>query len=183
MSTVARPLTYEDLEQLPDDGKRYEILDGRLIELTSPSVAHQRVLRRLLRWLDHFVTEHDLGEVFSAPLDVRLAPHNIVQPDLVFVSYASFGVVQDRPIEGAPDLLVEILSPSTRERDQGQKLEIYARHGVREYWTVDTDNQTLTVFALVDHGYEAVTQDDGIARSAVLPGLTIDLAALFAGGR
>lgn len=183
MATATRLLTYEDLERLDGDGRRYEILNGRLIELTSPEVVHQRVLRRLLGWFDAFVTTHDLGEVFDAPLDVRLSPHNIVQPDLIFVSYARFGVVEKRPIEGAPDLVVEILSPSTGARDRGVKLAIYARHGVQEYWLVDIDARTVTVFWPVDDRYETLPQDEGVARSAVLAGLTIDLAALFAGGR
>jgi len=183
MATATRLLTYEDLERLDGDGKRYEILDGRLIELASPEVVHQRVLRRLLGWFDNFVTAHDLGEVFGAPLDVRLSTHNIVQPDLIFVSYARFGVVEKRPIEGAPDLLVEILSPSTGARDRGEKMVIYARHGVREYWLVDIDHQVVTVFGLVGDRYEILPQNEGTARSSVLAGLSIDLTALFAGAR
>ena len=184
MSTATRHLyTYEDLERLPDDGRRFEIIDGELIELTSPSSEHQLVSAQLFRELDAYVTRHGVGTVLYAPLDIRLSPHNIVQPDLVYLSRARFPVVRGRPIEGAPDLVVEILSPSTRERDLEDKLALYARYGVPEHWIADLDALALPIYAPVNGGYELVPQVDGIARSLVLPGLTIDVADLYAGVR
>ena len=183
MATTTRLLTYDDLLAQPEDGRRYEILDGRLIELASPEVVHQRVLGWLYRWLYAFVADRNLGEVLLAPLDVRLSTHNIVQPDLIYLSRERFGRVEKRPIDGAPDLLVEILSPSTRDRDRGEKMAIYARHGVLEYWLVDVDEHSVNVYGLVGDHFAPLPQDAGTARSAVLPGLTINLAPLFAGVR
>lgn len=180
MSTVAPPLTYDDLLRMPDDGKRYELIDGELIEMTSPEAIHQRLLGRLFRVLDDFVTDRDLGEVFVAPLDVRFAPPNTVQPDLVYLSYARFGVVESRPIDGVPDLIVEILSPSTREYDEGRKAQLYERFGVPEYWLVDAEQRAIRGKALVDGRYEPMTQEGDVFRSRLLAGLVIEVGSLFA---
>ena len=181
MSTAARLLTFDDLAETPNDGQRYEIIGGELFVSPSPEAIHQRLLRVLLLLLNDFVTEQQLGEVFFAPLDVRLAPHDIVQPDLIVLSAARFGVVESRPIEGAPDLIVEILSPSTRDHDQVRKAELYARSGVPEYWIVDTEARTLRGLTLVEGRYETIAQEGSVLRSVVLPDLTIDIAALFGG--
>ena len=181
MSTTARRLTYDDLLQIPDDARRYELIAGELIELPSPDPVHQRVLRWLLRRVDDLVTERQLGEVFCAPLDLRFEPTEIVQPDLIFLSYERFGVVSGRPIDGAPDLIVEILSPSTRDKDLVEKKALYERFGVREYWTVDPEARAITVHALRQGRYVDQPSDGGVVRSTVLPGFAIDVADRFAG--
>jgi Uma2 family endonuclease len=126
------------------------------------------------------VTANDLGEVYHAPVDVRLSPHDIVEPDLIFLSRGRTTIYEDRIVEGAPDLVIEILSPSTRRRDLGLKLALYARAGVREYWVADPEARTLVIYALTEQGgYQLIEPVNGELRSTVLPDLDIKLDALF----
>lgn len=173
-------LTYRDYANTPDD-ERYELLDGELIRMTAPAEIHQRV-SILLGWrLIEFVTENGLGRVYQAPFDAVLSDTDVVQPDLLFVSNERAHVVTAANVQGAPDLVVEILSPSSVERDRTLKRSLYARHGVREYWIVDTDARTATVLLLQDGGFEAAaTYGEGdTLTSPTLPGLALDVAALF----
>ena len=183
MSTIARRLTYDDLLALPDDGKRYELIDGELIELTSSTTKHQLLIIRLGSVLDALVTRLALGLVLPAPLDVLLSPTNLVQPDLIFVARERRHIVRPNLIQGAPNLLIKILSPSTRRRDETRKRDLYAAFGVDEYWLVDPDAETIRVHALVDGQYSLVAQDGAMLRSPVLPALELDVDALFAGVR
>jgi Uma2 family endonuclease len=181
MSTagVRTKLVYDDLVHLPDDGKTYEILDGDLYATPSPSPIHQRVSRRLQRQLERFLEEHGLGEVFDAPLDVILSPRDVVQPDLIVVSDPT--QVSGRAIEGPPLLLVEILSPTSIERDRIVKAARYAALGVPHYWLVDLDTRTIECYRSRDRRYDLVSRAE--APSTLThpdwPGLTLDLAALW----
>ncbi len=178
---AARAMTYSDLEQLPEDiSQRHEIISGELFVSPSPDLYHQRVSGRLHAWLFDHVTKRGLGEVFSAPTDVKLSEYNLVVPDLLFVARYRLDIVGTKAISGAPDLVVEILSPSTALQDRVRKLALYATHGVREYWLLDPDAKTLQALTLVDGLYQPIP-GDGFPRSRVLPDLTIDLDALFAG--
>jgi Uma2 family endonuclease len=180
MSTITKHWTYDDLCQLPDDGKRYEILEGELYELPGPLSVHWQLVMRLIMAIGNFVQEHRLGIIATAPADIRLSSDTVVQPDIFFISEARTHII-DRPgVDGAPDLVVEILSPSNREHDLVRKFAIYARYGIREYWIVDPDEQTLRVYALSDGQYALHEYEGGLARSVVLAGLTVDVAALFA---
>lgn len=173
-------LTYRDYAKTPDD-ERYELLDGELIGLTAPAEIHQRV-SILLGWrLIEFVTEHGLGRVYQAPFDVVLSDTDVVQPDLLFVSNERAHVVTAANVQGAPDLVVEILSPSSVERDRTLKRRLYARHGVSEYWIVDTDARTATVLLLQDGEFEAAaTYGEGETLiSPTLPGLALNVVELF----
>lgn len=184
MATTARLLTYDDYAALPDDGTRYEVLGGELFAVPSPSWVHEKLSLRLAMLILDFLARHGLGDdVFTAPLDVRLSPHDIVQPDLVYVGPDRRATLHDRRfVDGAPDLLVEIFSASTRHRDQGAKLALYARAGVPEVWHVDPEAATVTVLTLADGAYRPVPPNEhGLASSAVLPGLAIDVRALFTG--
>jgi Uma2 family endonuclease len=174
-------LTYEDYVELPDDGRRYEILDGDLEATPSPTTVHQRVSRRLLRLLDDHVTEHELGEIFDAPTDVILANTTIVVPDLVFISAARASIVTRRAIEGAPDLIVEILSDSTARRDRTRKATLYARTGVPHYWLVDPDERVMDTYAKGQRRYRRTGRYGGTEtfRSVPFPDLTIDLRAIW----
>ena len=120
-----------------------------------------------------------LGQIYFAPIDVRLGDHTLV-PDIVFVSRDRLSIVGQKAIVGAPDLVVEILSPSTRRRDLGRKEELYAEYGIREYWVVDPKARSVSVYVLRDGRYKELPQEGGIARSEVLPVLAIDVAPLFA---
>jgi Uma2 family endonuclease len=177
---LERPLTYDDLAAMPDDGKRYELINGELFELTGPTTKHQRSTRRLSSGLDNFVTRRELGEVFFAPLDVFLSPHNVVQPDIVYVSRQRYHIVREQKIEGVPDLLMEILSPSNRRHDVVTKAALYATFAVPEFWLIDPDQESVLVQTWRDGVFVPVTSGDGIARSIVLPGFEIKTADVFA---
>ena len=136
--------TYAEFARLPESGStRYEIIDDELYVTPAPGVRHQRVVKRLVRTLDDFVEAHSLGEVFISPLDVLFGQGDYVEPDVLFVRKDRADVVTDRGIDGPPDLVVEVLSPSTEPRDRGIKLERYRHYGVPEYWIVDPDEQTV----------------------------------------
>ena len=173
-------LTYEDYASLPDD-ERYELIDGELITMPSPKEIHQRLLLLLGSWWLGFVLERRLGSVYVAPFDVVLSATNVVQPDLIFVSSARARIITEDNIRGAPDLLVEILSPSTERRDRIVKRDLYARHGVREYWLIDPYAKTVTVLILGAGGYDthAVYGEGDTLTSPTLPGFALDLGELF----
>lgn len=174
-------LTYEDYCALPDDGLRYEIIEGFLFSEPSPWRAHQQVAGNLFVILRTHVRERDLGEVFIAPFDVILNRRTVVVPDLVFVTRNRAGVVTERAVEGAPDLIVEILSPGTARRDRVAKLNAYARRGVPHYWLVDPRAQTLEALELGEGSYRlavAVGGDDTF-RPGLFPDLVIPLRELW----
>jgi Uma2 family endonuclease len=169
-----RPLTVHDFEQLPDDGVRYELIWGELYMSAAPSTKHQRVLRRLLVEIDAFLTGPGMGEIFVAPYDVQLDEINIVEPDLVAYRTARSDIVTDKRMIGAPDLCVEILSPTNRSHDVVKKRVLYARFGIPEYWIVDPEQESITVHLLDGVHYIPQTSNDGLARSLVFPGLIVD---------
>ena len=181
MSAITRPLTYDDLAAMPDDGKRYELIEGRLFELTSPLGVHQDLARFLFRLLDGEASAKNLGEVYFAPVNVVLSAMNVLQPDLLFIARDRAHIFNRAYVEEPPDLVVEILSPSTGARDRTVKAELYARFGVREYWMVDPEHRTLSILDLGANGYESSPEENGRVRSAVLAGLVVDVTALFAG--
>ena len=172
--------TINDYLTTPDD-KRYQLLDGELILAPSPTTKHQRVSRNLFWAVGGFVMSHELGEVFFAPYDVFLSDE-VTQPDVLFVSNARSGIITEANIQGAPDLVVEVLSPGTARYDQGYKRTLYYRHGVREYWLVDPDTETVEVLTEGDEALTlAGTYNRGEAlTSPLLPGLSIDLGPVFA---
>ena len=175
--------TYEDYLNMPDD-IRYELLDGELVMAPTPSTRHQRIALQLATVLKAFIDRNSLGELFIAPLDVVLwdgDEANVVEPDLLFVSAGRTDMITEANVQGAPDLVVEILSPSTESRDRGYKRELYARHGVREYWLVDPDASTITVLALSENDY-AVAGTYGEGQTLVSPtleGLDLRLGEVF----
>jgi Uma2 family endonuclease len=176
-------LTYDDLDFIPQEraGDRHELFDGELVVTPSPVPPHQRASGRLYQRFAQQALDGDLGEAFFAPIDVVFAPRVVAVPDVVFVRRERLGIVGPKAIEGPPDLIVEILSPSTRRRDLGSKKALYGRFGVPEYWTVDLQRRVLTACVLDDGRYRCLDHADGIARSEVVPGLEVDVAALFAG--
>lgn len=175
-------LTYEDFCALPEDGRRYEILDGDLYMSPSLTPRHQRIAGRLFVILDEFTRVHRLGEVFPAPLDVLLAEHEIVEPDIIYVSAARSAIVAEQHIIGAPDLVVEVLSPGTAERDRRDKRNIYARCGVPFYWIVDPEGRSMTELALVDKAYAVTCEAAGQTafQSRLFPGLILPVSELMA---
>ena len=182
MSVATRPLTYDDLLDTPDDGNRYEIIGGELVVSPAPTPKHQLVLYRISRVVGDIVERDTLGQVFFAPLDVRFHPHDIVEPDLLFIRRERLHLIQSKLVEGAPDLVVEVLSPSSRTRDRVRKMALYAGSGVEEYWIADPDHKTLTVYALVNGTYQPVEAINDVVSSTVLPGLHVEISDLFREG-
>jgi Uma2 family endonuclease len=174
-------LTYDDFCALPDDGRRYEILDGDLYMSLSPETPHQDIVGNLFAILHQHIRGQKLGRVFVAPLDVLLDEHNIVEPDLIFVSTERRAIITRKNIQGAPDLLVEVLSPSTSKRDLRDKRNVYARSGVRFYWIIDPDEHTLLELQLSGNAYSAIaTHKQGATiRPMLFPDLSLDLDSLW----
>ena len=156
-------ITWQDVQQLPDDGHRHEAIAGELYVTPAPSLRHQRISMRLTLWLHHLLVEPGLGELIAAPVGVEFpATEEGVQPDLVFVSNARRGILADPWIRGAPDLVVEILSPTTAHRDRGVKLKLYGRQGVEQYWIVDPDAGAVEVWTFGAAG--PVAPDTAVAQ-------------------
>lgn len=178
-----KELTYDDYLRLPDEpGYRLEILDGMLIKEPSPNVMHQRVSRRLYQSLKDYFGENDPeGEVFYAPLDVVLGDKTVVQPDLFCISGCQKQIVKEKCIDGAPRLVLEIISPSRSRKDRLQKLQIYQKAGVRHYWIVDPEQRTLECLSLRDSAYAVAEggMEDDVVCPPDFPQLTIDLQALW----
>jgi Uma2 family endonuclease len=180
---ATRKLTYDDYLRLPDDGRRYELIDGVLYVTPAPGTRHQSTVANLLRLLGVFIHERGLGRLWTAPLDVLFGPSDVVQPDLVFVSTKRREIVTEAGVRGAPDLVVEVLSPSTRRRDEEIKLHQYEREGVREYWLLDPATGAVKVFGrqedrlVLSVEFSAAAGD--LLTSPLFPGLELDVAALF----
>lgn len=173
--------TYEDYQELPE-GAPYQLIRGHLVMSPSPTVQHQRLVRTLYRRLDHGLHNADLsGETFFAPVDVRLTDETVVQPDVLYVSPDRTDRIGDDEIDGAPDLVIEVVSPSTSHVDGFDKKQLYEAHGVREYWIVDPDTKTVEVYMPGDDGYTLHQRrvDTGTVDSAMLSALTVDLSTLF----
>ena len=157
--------TYQDYAALPDDGKRYEIHDGELCAMAAPSLLHQIVLANLSDVLRAHVKARRLGLVLFAPLDVILSDRpgetTVLQPDLIYVDNERFEALRPRGVEGAPTLVVEILSPSTTVTDRTRKRELYARYGVLYLWFVDSDTRDLTAHVLDSGDYRLVARVSG----------------------
>ena len=176
-----RRLTYEDYILIPDDLRRHEIIDGvHHISLT-PWVLHQDVLLHLLVDLANFIEKHDLGEIYHAPVDVLLSPHDIVMPDILFISKERLNILTEANVQGTPDLLIEITWDDTRERDEGIKLQRYGLFGVREYWVVDPQREATRVYRLTESGLQlasSLSKEDTLS-SPLLPGLTLSVAEVI----
>ena len=159
------------------EGSRYQLLDGEMVLAAAPSTKHQDIVGFLYATILHFLTGRSIGRVFISPTDVVLSDHDVAQPDILFVSNERASIITLANIQGSPDLVVEVLSPSTEEYDRGYKRALYARHGVLEYWLVDPDAETVETLALTDEGFSHVAtyRRDGNLTSPLLPGLAIEL--------
>jgi Uma2 family endonuclease len=170
-------LTYRDYEALPADGRHYELHDGELVVTAAPGTPHQRLVGRLFRLLQQHVEEHQLGEVFVSPVDCILSDTTVVEPDLVYVDSAHSSLVSLRGIEGAPTLAVEILSRSTAPIDRGAKLQLYARHGISNYWIVDPDERRIEAYALAGGVFRVVRHLSGADRGSLPPFPRLEIAS------
>jgi Uma2 family endonuclease len=172
--------TYKDYLETPDD-ERYELIEGELLMAPAPIPKHQRISGRLDFALRKFVMEKELGEVFYAPCDVYLDAENVVQPDILFISKERFNIVGEKNIQGAPDLVIEIVSESTAYRDLIRKKRLYSRFGVKEYWIAVPGEELIEVYILKDNAYmffNTYTKDDTL-ESPYLIELRIGLRSIF----
>src|SRR5437867_8526242 len=161
---LKQKLDYEDYARIPPDRNRYELLEGELYVTPAPSPLHQRVSKRLQRLLEAYFETGGLGEVFNAPIDLILTRQDVVQPDLVVVTDPT--QVSARGIEGAPALVVEVLSPSTRDHDRTAKARRYAALGIAHYWLVDPDAARLECYRAEGTVYTLVVEAQGEATLA-----------------
>jgi Uma2 family endonuclease len=182
MAIQSRPLTYEDLERLRETrDERLELIEGELFVTPAPSLSHQEVSANCYSWLRRAIAETGRGRVYYAPVDVRLAANTIIQPDLVVVLSDRLDILTRPRIEGAPSLIIEIVSPSTTTYDRVTKRGVYARYGVPEYWLVDFETWSVTVFSDPRGGrYQLENEYGDTAVSATIPGLSVASADLFA---
>ena len=174
-------MTYDEYCLLPEDRNQYELIDGELIVTPSPSRDHQKIVVRLSSRLEVYVESRSLGEVYVAPLDTIFSKHTVVQPDILFVSRERLAEVGKERIEGAPDLVVEVLSPSTADQDRRRKLAVYSQFGVQEYWIVDPESRMIEVFERTGKGLQHA-QKFGVGqhlRSKLLPQFQPEVSDIF----
>jgi len=191
MRTPAAPadtrFTYDDFVLFPDDGKRHEIIDGEHYVAPSPNVRHQVLVGRLGFEIELYLRANlGTGQVFLSPLDVVLSHWDVVEPDLLFVAGDQLDILTEKKIQGPPALVVEVLSKSTRKRDAQVKRRLFERTGVREYWLVDPELDTVQVFRPSPEGklarvVELTAEDGDVLTAPLLPGCQIDLRELFRG--
>ena len=176
---------YEDYKALPESMvKRYELLDGEILMVPAPTTRHQFITANLLSLLHPFLKRTGFGRVLCSPVDVVFGEGNrreVVQPDVLFVSRERLPIVVDEEIRGAPDLVVEVLSPGTETRDRTYKKHLYGRYGVREYWIIDPVLQTLEVHQSTGSSFDVPTiyQATESLSSPLFPGLDIRLSEVF----
>ena len=179
-NTQAR-LTYQDYLDLPESDERYELIDGELYMTPPPIPEHQGFLGELHVTLHTFVRENRLGRVYFAPIGVVLSDDDVFQPDMIFISNERLNIIKRGFVQGAPDLAVEVLSPSTARRDRILKRERYARFGVREYWIADIVARTIEVNILSGDEFTtaSVYGEGDTLVSPLLPGFSMDVSGTF----
>lgn len=173
--------TYDDYAALPSEpGYTVQLIDGIFVKEPAPIVHHQRVSRRLQRILEDYFWEHNpKGELFNAPIDLVLSDHSTVQPDLVFIGNAR-QLTNPKYLNVIPELVVEILSPSSKRTDTVRKLDLYCRHGISHYWIVDPEDGIIQAFKLKDDAYTVIPVGDEHFEHPDYPGLTFSLDELIA---
>jgi len=166
--------------ELPETNLPTELWDGELILSPAPSFFHQEIVARFYKLLDAWIARHRLGKTGLAPLDMVLAPHRAVQPDIIFIANERLDIIRER-VEGAADLVAEVLSPGSRRRDRLDKRDLYEQHGVKEYWLIDPEARTVEVLFLERGEYRLVGrwQPDGQAASRLLKGFKVSVRDLF----
>jgi len=186
MSQPRKKLTYADFVLFPDDGKRHELIDGVHYVTPCPNFSHQELLGRLHLAIGNFlVGRRSLGRVVLSPFDVVMSNHDIVEPDLLFIAGDQQSIITEANVQGSPALVVEILSPSTRRRDQGIKRQLFDQKGVREYWLVDPQNCRVSVCRRSGDGSFPIVSTlsaaaDEQIETLLLPGFALSVSELFA---
>jgi Uma2 family endonuclease len=176
-------LTYEDYLELPNDGKRYEIIEGELFVNPSPFTRHQRIVGRFFAALDRYFEQNGGGEAFVAPLDVVLTDDSIVQPDVIVVTAVRSACVGEKNINGAPDIVIEVISDGSRRSDEIVKRKLYERHGINEYWIADPAIDVVKIYRrsgdVFIRAAEISAETGGELTSPLLPGFALDVNVIF----
>ena len=181
MAQAATKMTYEQYCLLPEDGRQYEVIDGELFMTPAPKPKHQEIVLRIAEEVSRFVREKDLGKVFISPIDVLLEPHTVLQPDVLFIRKERLEIVKEEAIEGPPDLVVEVLSPSTFYKDLRKKMWAYSEFGVQEYWIVDPETETVETYARQNEKLEPARRFSSAenVESTLLPGFKLAVKEVF----
>lgn len=180
MAVEEKKWTYDDYYKLEDE-RRYEVREGELLMAPAPNIIHQRISGQLQYQISKHLKKKKIGELLTAPCDVVLDKNNVVQPDLVYVSTKNSSMIRFEGVFGAPDMVAEIISPTSHYRDSFEKKALYEKFGVQEYWLVDPANQVIEIFVLKNCKYElfSMASVKGIVSSSVIAGLEINLLELM----
>jgi len=179
LAQLQRPLDIQNYLNAPEDGERFEIINGEMIVLPPPSTKDGWLVQELGFILGSFVRSQRLGLIYTAPVGVRLSENDIVEPDLFYVSEARRESLRERYFDGPPELVVEVMSLSSLRTDRIRKMALYQRAGVREYWIADPATESIHIFALQNGRLVEQENSDGMVRSLLLPGLEIEVEELF----
>lgn len=183
LQTTTR-LTYEDYVTLPDDGKRYEIIDGELYVNPAPVPRHQRIVLNIAVALHSYFKTTGGGEAFVSPIDIVFSDDNIVQPDVIAIKTERAELVGEKNVQGPPSLVVEVLSHGSRRVDEGIKRKLYDRFGVNEYWIADPELELVKIYRRTATAFERVaeisTEDGGVITTPLLPGFSLHVGEVFA---
>jgi Uma2 family endonuclease len=177
-------LTYDDFVLFPDDGMRHELIDGAHYVTASPNTKHQRVLLNLTILIEPWLRLHPIGRMFFAPFDIVFSRFDVVEPDLLYMSNERAAeILTTQHVRGAPELIVEIGSPATRQRDETIKRQLYERRGVSEYWFVDPETDLIRVYGRNAHSFvrptELALNREDVLTTPLLPGLALPLREIF----
>lgn len=162
-------LTYDDYTAIPNDRNRYELFEGELEVTPAPGTRHQIVVTNLALLLGNHIRKRKLGRLLVAPCDVLLSDITVVQPDLLFVALERETIITPKYVQGAPDLVVEVISPGTERTDRDVKRQLYARYGVRHYWLIDPERREAAAYVLEEPGYRELVRAQGSDEFAAAP--------------
>ena len=181
VNTNFPPLTVENYKLLPETGPRYQLIQGDLYMAPAPNRFHQEISRNLQFELHSYLKGNPIGKLYNAPFDVYLDETNVFQPDLIIVLNERLGILTEAGAEGAPELVVEILSPKTRRLDLVNKKQEYARAGVKELWIIDPEPRTITIHEFASDGVEKIRQldDEATLSTDLLPGFNLASETIF----
>ncbi len=181
LKSVPRPLTAHDYRELPDAPPYYQLIEGELYMSPSPNWFHQEIVTNLARIFLQYLNQHDIGKIFFAPLDTFLTDLNVYQPDVMFISHERKSILKEDGVDGAPDFVVEILSPRTAKYDRGAKRDIYGRTGVQELWIVDPELKAVQVYRFAESADAPFATYTGKQKfsTPVFPDLIVSVGEIF----
>ena len=178
-----RKITVQELFEMElEEGYSYELINGHIVKKQAPSPAHQKAVGNLFTPMNTFIKEKLLGDCYTSPIDVFFDNYNNTQPDILFIKTDRLFIVTQDGIMGQPDLIVEVLSPSTYRNDRTVKKDLYCQFGVSEYWIIDPKNQAIEIYTLDVDGYTLASFaiEKGEIESKMLEGFKMDITAIFA---